>query len=199
MPPSRWARSTRLLHFGLAITVTLQLLLSLGMEAPHKGHTATGLPAGLFEAHEYIGLMALTIVLIHWAWSLRARDAGGLRHLFPWTRTGRGQVAAELRDLLRRRLPPGGPDGGLAGLVHGLGFLAVTGMALTGGALFVLLPEHGDPGPLTHDLMEVHSFVATFVWVYWFGHLGLALVHHYAGHDTLRAMFRLSDSPPDPN
>ena len=61
------------------------------------------------------------------------------------------QIARELRELVRRRLPEGGPRGGLPGLVHGLGLLAVTGMALTGVAVFVLLPEGGDLPASAHS------------------------------------------------
>ena len=41
--------------------------------------------------------------------------------------------------------------------------------------------------------MEVHSFLATFVWTYWVGHVALALLHRRAGHATLSDMFRLSE------
>lgn len=190
MPTPAWSRPTRFLHAGLAITVTLQLLLSMVMQAPTREHTPTGLPAMLFEAHEFVGLTAVAIVLLHWLWSLRAADAG-ISHLLPVTRERRAQVAREVRDLARRRLPEGGPGGGLPGLVHGLGLLAVTGMAITGVVIFALLPEAGPPPAQAHFFMEAHSFIAFFVWVYWGGHVALALLHQRAGHPTLTDMFRL--------
>jgi cytochrome b561 len=193
MSASTWSRTTRFLHMGLATTVTLQLLLSLVMETPGDGRTPTGLPALLFEFHEFVGLAAFAVVLIHWGWSLCAAD-GGIEHLFPlgWA-AGRAQIARELRELAQRRLPEGGPRGGLPGLVHGLGLLAVTAMAVTGVVIFALLPEYARPSATAHGFMEVHSFLASFVWAYWVGHVALALLHQRAGHATLSNMFRLSD------
>ncbi len=192
MSASTWNRGTRWLHGGLAVTVTLQLLLSLVMQAPGDGPPPAGLPALLFEAHEFVGLTALAIVLLHWGWSLFAADGAALRHLFPLSRDARAEVVAELRALLRGRLPEGGPRGGLPGLVHGLGLLAVTGAAVSGAVIFALLPEAAPPPAPAHTVMEAHSFIAFFVWSYWAGHVALAVIHQFAGHGTLRDMFDLS-------
>lgn len=186
-----WDRPTRYLHFGLALTVTVQLLISLVMEEPHGEHARSALESGAFEVHEWVGMAALAIVLLHWLWSLLSHGGAGLGHLFPWGAGGRARVLAELRAILRGQLPEGGPQGGLAGLVHGLGLLTITAMAVSGGVLFFLLPENGAPlSEGVHDIGELHSFIATFAWIYWGAHLALAVLHHLFGHDTLRGMFR---------
>jgi hypothetical protein len=61
-----WDNKTKLLHLGLAITVTAQLLSSLFMQPPEDGHPATGLAGNLFEIHEWMGMNALVIVLTNW-------------------------------------------------------------------------------------------------------------------------------------
>jgi len=188
MALSRYHRITRWLHLALAVTVTAQLLLSLVMTPPGGEDPVAALGHGAFELHEGFGLAALAVVVIHWLWSAAQGDLG---RLFPWGPSGRRAVGEDLRTLSRGRLLDADPVGGLAGAVHGLGLLAVTAMAFTGLALFALWPEAGEPGPLAREVGDVHSAMATLVWIYWFGHVAMAVLHHLAGHNTLRDMFRL--------
>lgn len=190
MKSGKWSIQTRWLHLGMAITVSLQLAISLIMEAPDE-KSATPLARAAFEAHEVVGITAFVIVLMHWMWSVAKRADGGLSHLFPWTGPAWAEVKSDVGSLMKRRLPDYGPRGGLPGLVHGLGLLAVTAMALTGATLFFIFPETGKPSDIVEGVASVHEFISTFVWIYWGGHVGLALLHHWTGHDTLRAMFRL--------
>lgn len=190
MQQEKWSLPTRWLHLGLALTVSLQLLISLIMEPPDEEHAST-LARAAFEAHEAVGVAAVLIVLAHWLWSVMGKADGGLAHLFPWSGAAWGVVKADISGLMNRRLPDGGPRGGLPGLVHGLGFLAVTGMAITGATLFVILPETGKPSDTVEFFAEIHEFVANFVWVYWFGHVAMALMHKGAGHATVKDMFTL--------
>jgi len=185
-----WSLPTRFLHVGLVMTVTLQLLISLGMVTPDDKGPQLG--KTLFEAHEIIGLTALAIVLMHWVWSVFNHADGGLKHLFPWRGEARQQVISEAKGLLRFEMPEGGVRGGLPGFIHGLGLLAVTGIAVTGGMLFILFPEHGEPGALAEAFAEVHEGIATLVWAYWIGHGGIAILHHMSGHDYVRNMFTFS-------
>ncbi len=187
---TNWSQPTRLLHLGLVITVTAQLGISLVMAPPDEEQAST-LGAAAFEAHEILGMSALVIVLLHWLWTVVKQADGGVANLFPWFGKARGQVISEVKALLSGDLPKVGTRGGLPGFIHGLGFLAVSGMAITGGLLFVLLPESG-PFPSSAEFFaEIHEFISLLVWGYWAGHSGIALLHHGAGHTTLRDMFRL--------
>lgn len=185
-----WSQPTRLLHLGLVVTVTAQLGISLVMAAPDE-EQASSLGAAAFEAHEILGMTALVIVLLHWLWTVVKQADGGVANLFPWFGEARGQVVNEAKALLSGDLPKAGARGGLPGFIHGLGFLAVSGMAITGGLLFVLLPESGPFPSSVEFFAEIHEFIGLLVWVYWAGHGGIALLHHGAGHKTLRDMFRL--------
>jgi cytochrome b561 len=185
-----WSLPTRWLHIGLALTVTVQLFISLIMEPPiHKD--ASALAHGAYQVHEAVGLAAVAVVLAHWLWTALAGADGGLAHLFPWRGAAFAAVKADIAALMNRRLPDGGPRGGLPGLVHGLGFLAVSGMAATGAVLFAIFPDTGRPGPIAHFFKEVHEFLSNFVWAYWYGHVGMAVLHKWSGHATVKAMFRL--------
>jgi len=187
--PKYWDKPTRLLHLGLAVTVSIQLLVSLIMTPPGDAETATTFTHDAFVTHKWVGMLALIFVLCHWAWTIGTSGGAGLGHLFPLGRSGRREIVDDIRLIASRRLTEGGQRGGLPGLVHGLGLLAVTAMALTGGVLFVLLPKNGQLSALARNVGDLHSLISNFVWAYWFGHVALALLHHATGHDTLRKMF----------
>ncbi len=186
-----WDRPTRFLHLGLALTVTVQLMVSLFMVAPGSRHPSTLVTHGGFIVHEWVGLAALLIVLLHWTWSVLGSGTAGIGHLFPLDRDGRRLMVTELRGLLAGRISRGGPRGGVAGLAHGLGLLAVTAVAATGGLLFVLFPPHGSTAAVTRVIREMHELLSELVWAYWFGHIGMAVLHEIRGEGVLQRMFRL--------
>ena len=188
MKNNNWSLQTRFLHIGLVLTVSAQLFISLIMTAPD--HTGSSFSKLAFDAHEVVGLTALGIVLLHWAWSVFSQADGGLKHLFPLSKPARQEVIKEVKDLKLGKLPETGNKGGLIGLIHGLGLLAVTGIAITGGFLFILFPETGEPGALAEAFAELHEGIAGLVWTYWIGHGGMALIHHFKGHDIMKKMFR---------
>ncbi len=172
-----WSLTLRWLHFGLALSVTIQLFLSLVMEEPGE---AEGLEAWAFMAHELFGLTAFAFALLHWLWVLSGQD-GGWRHLFPWDRVGRQAVRRDLAGLLRGRLPEGGPQPGLPGLVEGIGLVLVTLQGASGFAIFLVLPPQGELPERFEMLSELHEALGSGVWLYWFGHVGMALVHRLRG------------------
>ncbi len=187
-PVRQWSRPLRLLHLLLAIAVTAQLLIGSFMHSPHKGR-----PDSFgFEAHEILGFTILALVLLHWLWSATYRNEG-LSHLFPWSKTGLQNVAREFWQAVRyRQLPPGGPgtDSGLAGFVHGLGLLAITAMALTGGT-FYLVRMAGAGRDVLEIIEDIHDTFAVIAWIYWNGHLAVTLLHSLIGHPTFKGMFSL--------
>jgi cytochrome b561 len=188
--PKQWSRPLRLLHLLLAIAVTAQLFIGSFMRSPHHGRADS---VG-FEVHEILGFTILVLVLLHWVWSYKHPNEG-LRHLFPWTRSGLCSVYSELLQAVRqRRLPPGGPgtDGGLAGFVHGLGLLAVTAMVVTGSVFY--FSRMSGVGRNTLEIIEdIHDSLAVITWVYWGGHLAMTLFHSLMHQHTFSHMFDLSD------
>lgn len=117
----------------------------------------------------------------------------GLRHLLPYRAADRTIIWQELHGLLAFRLPHGGPEGRLAGLIHGLGLLAITARVLTGAVLFFGLPEDGSKASFFTDMnKEIHEIFSTLVWIYWGGHGALAVLHQMVARDgSLTRMFRL--------
>ena len=193
MSNNRWSLSTRFLHLGLVITVSTQLIVSLVMQPPAEHEeTATALTKLAYEIHESVGLAALAIVVLHWLSSLVQSGGNNLSHLFPWGASGRAEIKADIAILKQGALPEGGARGGLPGFVHGLGLLAVTGMVLTGGVLFLYWPEQGDIPEWVDQIGEVHSVIGNLVWAYWGSHIALAVLHARAGHTEVRDIFKLT-------
>lgn len=187
-----WSSITKVLHFGMAITIVAQLVISLVMEFPGSPEQVKGIGATFFEAHETIGMVAVGFVLLHWLWLVKARD-NNFSDLFPWSATGRKRAMDEFKRAIKGEQLTGGPhSGGLVGLVHGLGLVTAGAMALTGLALFLLLPEGGEkPGVLAGVMMEIHAAIASLMWIYVVAHVAMAYRHHLSGHSTLRDMFKL--------
>ena len=189
MKKSNWSFATRFLHLGLVSTVSIQLFISLVMTSPD--HSGGGFGHLAFDVHEIVGMAAVFIVLFHWLATLVFQLDGGIAHLFPITGDARNQVFGDVRNLFKGRLPRMGARGGLPGLVHGLGLMAVTAVATTGAVLFFIFPESGKPGFITEGFAELHEGLAGLVWAYWFAHGGIALLHAALGHDDVRKMFSL--------
>jgi len=175
---------TRLLHFVLLIAVAHQLLNSEFMRRPEPGDA----PSLLYELHEYIGLASFGVVFLFWVWTLARRGETRLSALFPWLFpvrmreifseiTGAAGVLHDM-DLFER------VSGILAGAVHGLGLLVVTGMAVTGTVYYFAIGT-----PLAHQALALHRLLANLMWAYLIGHGAMAVLHHLLGSDVLRRMF----------
>jgi cytochrome b561 len=62
-------------------------------------------------------------------------------------------------------------------------------MAFTGVAIFVGLWPADKVTPSVHSIMEVHSTLATIMWIYLYGHALMAIWHQFIGHGSLVTMF----------
>ena len=188
----RYDLITRWLHAAIAVTVTFQLLVSQVMKTPKPGRTIGDFEAWAFGAHEAVGLTVLGLLLLHWLWALTGHARGGPGRLLPWFSIARyRKLQGELKLLATLRIGAIAESGALVGAVHGLGLLAVSAMAATGGVIYFGMGADGSMSPLVHAVKESHEFFASFVWIFLAGHAGMAVLHQWLGHRTLSAMFRL--------
>jgi cytochrome b561 len=191
----RYDCTTRWLHAGIALGVTAQLGLSLIMQAPDDQDEvlASGLPLQLFEAHEYIGMALLALLVLHWLWSLSGHVEDGFAHLFPWfSKEDMGKVTVEAKEALKFRISDPDISNALAGAVHGLGLLAATGMAVTGAVIFFNLNvKTGHMTRLGETSHNIHGTIALLMWAYLIGHVVVAVIHKRMGHTNVKEMFSL--------
>lgn len=185
-----YSRTTRILHSLIALTVTFQLIVSLVMEHPENKRPMSQAGAFWFEWHEWVGLAAMAVLLASWIYRLANFKREGQGMLFPWMNAaGRKSLMTELRMFLTLKWKALADTGPLAGTIHGLGLLIATAMAVTGSILYIgLWPDDAVP-PNVHNMMEVHSTLATVMWIYLYGHVIIALWHQFVGHASIAKMF----------
>lgn len=178
---SPWSAAIRRMHMLLALTVSTQLVIGLSLDRDRPW---------LFEVHEWLGLAIAAIVLVFWGLAFKHRREG-IHHMFPWSPQSLKAATRELGAALRGRLATGGPGGKLAGLIHGLGFLAATAMAASGSIIFVLIEQDQSRSAFAHTVKEFHETVATLLIIYWVGHVAMGIIHRLSGHSTVQDMWRV--------
>jgi cytochrome b561 len=188
----RYSRFIRWSHALTAVAITFQLAISLIMDHPHRDKPMTADGGLYFRWHEWAGLAALAILACWWVYSLMNWKRESQSRLFPWVASpGRSSLLRETGQFLLLRWTKIAEDGALVGTIHGLGFLITSAMAITGGILYVALGPQDTVSPTVNSLMKLHSFLATFMWVYLGGHALMALWHEYMGHGSLARIFKL--------
>jgi cytochrome b561 len=185
-------RFIRLLHALTAFAITFQMVISLVMDHPHTKRPMTGSGEFYFRWHEWVGLAVLAILACGWFYRITYWKRESQGRLFPWWRSpGRLSLVNEMKQFLMLRWTHIPQDGALTGTVHGLGLLIAAAMALTGGAVYIALGPQDTVTPAVHKLMDVHSFLATFMWIYLCGHAFMALWHQYMGHGAFARIFKI--------
>lgn len=178
----QWDKVRLCLHFAFASCVIIQLLSSLEMRRPYRGHDITTFEATAFRIHSYSGVTATLLVLAYWFWIIfYSRQT--LKHLFPFlSHEGLKEILSDLIGLLHFKLPNAALAGGLPGFVQGLGLLLVSFVGLCGSFLFFTLPDTHSVPPLIDLVKETHGFFAPWMWWYLGGHLGMATLHRFISY-----------------
>ena len=182
----QWPRSTRWIHVGFALVVTFLLFSELDMKAIWKKVGELPFRHFLFHAHMWVGMFATLVILAFWLEIVRIKKLRS--HLFPYSGEYLENICTDIKGLADRRLPPSGMRGGLPGMVHGFGLLAVTGMAILGFVMFFLIPNYGVAAPIGIYQIpkKLHDFLSSFVWLYWWGHIAMAALHTIKSPAVLR-------------
>jgi cytochrome b561 len=187
----RYSRPIRLAHGLVAAATVFQLGISLIMDHPHTKRPMTADGGLYYTWHQWVGLAALAVLAFAWVYRLLTWKRENQGRIFPWvTAAGRAVLAREAGQFLLLRWTTIPDDGALAGTVHGLGILIASAMALTGGAIYVALGPQNAVTPTAHTIMDLHSFLSTFMWIYLCGHAVMALWHQYAGHRSFARIFK---------
>jgi cytochrome b561 len=190
--PAPYSRFIRLTHILVAIAIVFQLGISLVMDHPHAKKPMT-VDGGLYYSwHQWVGLATLAILVCAWTYRVITWKRESQGRIFPWvTASGRTALIAETKQFLLLRLTTIPEDGALSGTIHGLGLLIALSMALTGGAIYLALGANNAVTPAAQSIMDLHSFLSTFMWIYLCAHAVMALWHQYLGHHSFARIFRL--------
>jgi len=186
---------TRLLHWGFATLIPLQLLSESFMKRPKLGRIRDDMQIFFFEMHEWIGMIALVLIIARIAWGFVGAE-GGWARLFPYA-TCKGlkglkeEVRTEIPGWFKGNIAAPGKESFVAGMIHGFGLLLVLGFAVTGATMFYGMEESGKMTGFVHDAKELHEMMGGLLWVYIFGHVGMVVVHQLLGHDMFKRIFSL--------
>lgn len=194
---------TRVLHWGFALLIPLQLLSEEFMKHPKPGRIRTESQELFFEMHEWVGMLALTFVLMRLLWGMLG-NGSQWSQLYPYaTSDGRTNILQELKHdvpaWFKGKLPEPSQKSYLAGMVHGLGLLLVLAMGVTGAVMLYGMQESGLMLGMVHDAKEVHEALGALLWFYIFAHVGMTILHMLLGHTMLRRIFCIKDDQVNEN
>jgi cytochrome b561 len=192
----KYDRTTRWLHAGIGLGVSVQLCTSFFMDVPSPGQPFVEPGYHFFLVHRWSGICVVTVVILHWLWELGGHVMGGWGHLFPWFSGSRLRgLISDVKYVpkwLHGDLPAQKEETiPLAGAIHGLGLLAVSAMAVSGTTIFFGMGPQGSMSPLVALVREGHMAMGNILWVYFFGHVGISLLHQLRGDRLITNMFNL--------
>jgi len=186
---------TRLLHWGFATLIPLQLLSEEFMKRPKPGRIRDDMQMFFFEMHEWIGMIALVLIIARIAWGFVGAE-GGWARLFPYvTCKGRQglkeEICTDIPDWFKGKIAAPEKESFVAGMVHGFGLLLVLGFGVTGAIMLYGMEESGKMTGFVHDAKELHEMMGGLLWIYIFGHVGMVVVHQLLGHAMFKRIFSL--------
>jgi cytochrome b561 len=189
-------RYNRIIHWGVAATVSLQLLSEQLMRPLRPEQPAPDATESFFFIiHQYIGFLVLFFVGLRLI-SLLDEGEKERARLFPWsTPRGRTLLLHELRhelpQWLKGRLKSPDEENVTAATVHGLGLCLALGLGLSGIILFIGTKPDGSMDSTVRFIMGFHEILGTLMWVFILGHAGMGVVHQIVGHRAFQRIFSL--------
>ena len=184
MESQPWDNGTRMVHAALVVTVLAELSTGLIVSQGTRPHW-------LF-IHSVLGIATTLVIIMDWMWTWARRD---LPILFPWNRAGMRVVAHEAFGVFQGKLPGSGDRTGLSSFMHGIGLLAVSGMAATGLLMYMEIPGgyglflHSSAYALFTTLATTHLWLSYVVWAYLIGHIMFAALQQVLGNNVLRHLY----------
>jgi len=182
----------------------LAVLIQLGseqlMKVPKPGETVQPIEAIFLGLHEWNGFIALAIVAFYLMYLSNNND--DWKRLFPLMSISgcKGlwqEIRSDIPGWLTGRLKNPGESHYIAGTVHGLGILLLIGLGSTGIMIFMGLESSGEANEDIKLLRALHANLGTLIWIYMFGHTGMAIIHQLKGHNVFGEMFSLKTDDPE--
>lgn len=174
------------------LSVGSQLLSQYWMfvPSPEKQPESTWM-AWLFIAHLLIGISALCFVAVRLMSTLENED--DQQQLFPWV--AQKSFTHLLNDLSKipqwfKQGPPAPEQKNkVATMVHGLGLLLIFALGSTGILFFIGIDSDGAMDVMTRFFRETHELLAILLWLYFFGHVLMFIIHLMQGHKQILGIF----------
>ncbi|MDX8410480.1 MAG: cytochrome b/b6 domain-containing protein [Mariprofundaceae bacterium] len=192
MQANRIASVTRVMHICMIVTVAFQLISSLLMMVPEPGKLAT-YKTTLFTLHIMLfGWGAFVVSGVYAA--TRFGEKGAWGKLVPWfSKKHLGaffkSAKEELPGVFTGNLARPESSGALAGAMHGLGFLTLIALGMTGA--YVMNGVRSD-GSMKEDMVfmfELHELFGVVIWTFLVCHVFMVIYHLMLGHKRIFDIF----------
>jgi len=184
---------TRVLHLSFVITVLFQMGSSLWMFTPEPGKMV-GYETILYSWHiMFMGWSAVTVACIYAM--VRFAEYHEWTRLIPWfSKSKRAaffrSAKKELPGVLKGELEKPEKRTALAGAMHGLGFMLLIVMGLTGSYAMLGIRPDGTTSADMQLMFELHSFFGVVVWFFLAGHISMVIYHLILGHKKILDIFQ---------
>ena len=161
----------RFLHITILCLVLSQIIISNFMGFADNGEVSK-------KAVEYYGtwihiFTGLSLLPITFVFIFIELKRHGFKYFFPYFYGNFSQIKKDLQQLKRFELPE--PSAyGIAAIVQGLGFGALTLVILSGLTWFLSWIYMA---PWAHSIKELHELLTGLIEAYVFGHGGMGLLH----------------------
>jgi len=184
---------TRLLHWGFALLIPLQLLSEEFMKRPKPGRIRDDMQVFFFDMHEWVGMILLVVIVSHFVWVFISKDLSWAR-LYPYfsaqARAGlKQQIINDVPGWFKGKIADPSHESYLAGAVHGLGLLLVLAMGFTGAVMLYGMEDSGQMLGLVHEAKELHEGLGGLLWAYLIAHIGMTVIHKLLGHKIFSRIF----------
>ncbi|MGE5625458.1 MAG: cytochrome b/b6 domain-containing protein [Bacillota bacterium] len=173
---------TRVLHLGLLVTGVWAWWIGEDAGDYHKPvHDG-------YTLHLYVGLSFAAFLALRLLWGLLGPRELRFSAWFPWTRARFEYVKADVRTLMRFKLPEPVTHRGLNAFVQSLGIVLFTWQGASGTLMsMTLVPGTRATGWL-HDLKEIHQLASVWIPTYLALHVGAAVLHAFTGRQIWKKM-----------
>ena len=186
---------TRVLHISMVLTVLYQMFSSIWMFTPEPGKMV-GYETILYSWHiMFMGWSAVAVACIYGM--VRFAEYHEWTRLIPWfSKSKRAafmrSAKQELPDMMQGKLAKPEKRTALAGAMHGLGFMLLIVMGLTGSYAMLGIRPDGTTSADMLFMFELHAFFGLIVWYFLAGHVSMVIYHLILGHRQVLDIFQYS-------
>jgi cytochrome b len=180
----------RFIHLGLMIFGVLAWLTGdWAGSYKHPRHLG-------FTIHSWLGIGTAVFMGLRLCYGLVGPAAVRFTQWVPYTRERLQWAWEDVLTLLKLKLPQRPTHKGLSGLVHALGLLGFSWMALTGSLMFFYLTPGSRATGMLRLIKEIHEAGYWLVTIFLALHVGAVVLHALTGDHVWRKMVFLKDQEP---
>lgn len=180
--PAELDVTTRILHLGLAICGTWAWWLGDGAHDFHRvDHSG-------YILHMWVGLSFAAFLLLRLGYGFFGPRSQRFSTWMPYTRTRFAHVIADVRTLLRFRIPEPVTHQGLNAAIISLALLLFTFQGISGTIMSVYITPGARPEHWLRPIIELHGTGGVWIPAYLILHVGATVLHALTRHQIWKKM-----------